>query len=83
MYRQDSPVAIRTPAQRNLIGHIMIALPPVFSPSSSFPPTPFHCSLFTAKEDLVHMYKMLLFQILFCFVLFLNCVNLKLRDEIA
>ena len=57
MYVQGNAVEIRKPTQCNLIGHSMIALSPVLSSSSSFPPPPFHFSLFTVKENLVHVYK--------------------------
>jgi hypothetical protein len=58
MYIQGSPVEIPNPTQCNLICLSMITLSPVLSPSSIFPLNSGHCSLFSTKEHLEHMYKM-------------------------
>ena len=65
MYIQGSSVEMRTLTERNLIGGCMIALPP----NSNFPPASGHCPLFPAKENLVHVYKMSLFHVIYIFKL--------------
>ena len=49
--RNTIEVQTQTPAQRNLIGRIMTAPPPVSSPSSILQPSSSHCALIFTREN--------------------------------
>jgi hypothetical protein len=65
---EGGPVEIQTPAQWNVIGHIMTALPlTALSPNNVLPPPSSLCVFMHGNRNLARRFKLLLFQFLLLF----------------